>query len=441
MKYCLLLFLFLLSALSAEELVILQTTDLHGTTDTDGLLEIIAREREEHPDLLLIDCGDLMQGTYQAAQDKGAAAVEYLNRAEYDVFVPGNHDFDYGADVLCRNLGTLKNTAVLAANLRLPLRYYEGNYFQSWKLFLRNGRRIAVIGIAPVYLDQWLGPLQLQGIGTESVEDTLTRLMPEIRKAKPDLVILAIHQGLYTSKRLTGSEKMLSIQNLLQMFQEITLVLGGHSHMSVPGKSLYPDFWYVQAPPHGQGIVKITVSDDRQITSRLLLNPGKENSAEPKNESAEKRITGTELADLFADAVLKTVQEADGVLTGTFIAGSGLPAGKKIRESDLFRTIPFENMITVLTLTKEQLDAVIAEQKMQKDKQSRLRCVSRSADAEQKNVFRLAVTSYAAAGAGGRYPVLRKIAQSQSGTGKRHDLPLTIRDAVRTYLRSQNCMK
>ncbi len=406
----------LILPLAAAELTILQTTDLHGTPHTAALLELIERERKNDPELLLIDCGDLTQGTHTAAQTLGVEMIAFLNKAEYDVFVPGNHDFDYGADILFRNVEKLnRRTAVLAGNL-IPHR------FPAWKLFERNGLRIAVIGIAPPYLDQWLGPGQLQGMQAEVPEAALRRIMPEIRKAKPDFVVLAIHQGRYTSGRLTGDGRACAVHWILRDFQEISIVLGGHSHESVSGRKLYPDFWFVQAPPHGAGLIKITVSADGNIKSEILFA---ESAGAKEDMRKTDGISCMALARLFAAAVLKSVP-ADAVLINTF-SGVVLPP-EKCSEEELFRAVPFENTITILTLSPEELHAVLEEQKTLKNYKLHL---FPGGSAKGKETIRLAVTSYAAAGAGGRYPVLRKTARNCT---ERVDLRLSVRDAVRKYL-------
>ncbi len=424
----LLCFLLPLFRLSAAELTILQTTDLHGTENTAELLDIIKQERHSDPELLLIDCGDLTQGTESAARNHGLNMIGFLNQAEYDIFVPGNHDFDYGADVFLKNMKNLTGTQVLAGNLK------NGNqYFYAWKLFERKNLRIAVIGIVPPYLDQWMGSVQLQKFTTELPEQTLLRIMPEIRKAKPDLIILAIHLGRYTSKRLTPDGKTVRLSHLLRKFPEISLVLGGHTHETVPGVRLYPDFWYVQAPFQGKGLVRITVKTDSktakkrtvktEISSHLLCTGKKDD----ENDSCTDGLSGKTLVQFFADAVRKKTA-ADCVLINTFNSKT-LPVPRTNQtEKDLFRVIPFENTVTVLHVTERELAEITAEQDAQNENRNRQYLFRYKTADSAKNTISLAVTSYAAAGAGGRYPRLREIASSAAN---RTDLPLTVRDAVR----------
>ena len=99
-------------------LTVLQTTDIHGYVEegdeppgAGGWLRVAAALRAERAaagaqNTLLIDCGDTVAGAFVAAQSRGRIAVELLRAAEYDVWIPGNHELDYGVrrlrGALCR---------------------------------------------------------------------------------------------------------------------------------------------------------------------------------------------------------------------------------------------------------------------------------------------------------------------------------------------------
>ena len=57
---------------------------------------------------ILIDAGDLFQGSYAANTDNGRIVVRAFNAMNYDVYVPGNHEFEFGRDVLYGNLKNIK---------------------------------------------------------------------------------------------------------------------------------------------------------------------------------------------------------------------------------------------------------------------------------------------------------------------------------------------
>ena len=84
--------------------VILHTNDVHvGLEDNIGYdgLALYKKELEAQYDhVLLIDAGDAIQGAAIGAMSKGAEIIRIMNRVGYDLAIPGNHEFDFGFDVL-----------------------------------------------------------------------------------------------------------------------------------------------------------------------------------------------------------------------------------------------------------------------------------------------------------------------------------------------------
>ena len=96
----------------AEKLVMVHTNDTHSQIDpTDKGLGGIQRRkvlidsiRSEHPDMLLIDAGDAVQGTLFFTLYGGEVEMKMMNELGYDYAILGNHDFDHGMEALARNL-------------------------------------------------------------------------------------------------------------------------------------------------------------------------------------------------------------------------------------------------------------------------------------------------------------------------------------------------
>lgn len=440
---------------------VLQTTDLHGSPEMARVVSLIRQQRAADPGLLVIDCGDLTQGTYEATFDHGASMICALNAAKYDVFVPGNHDFDYGTATLKNNLARLSGVKVLGANLVL-----DGKPMNGWALFERNGVRIAVIGIVPPYLFQWIALPQLSGVRLMSVEQGVAKVMPEIRRAKPDLVILAIHLGEFSSGRLNEDGRVYALASLLKMFPEISLVLAGHTHQTVPGKYVYPGAWLVQPTAHGKNAALIRLSVDTKkrqtvsVESELLPLDGIESAVMPeewmenlaraaagREEILTKLPSGFELTPVksrkehgtLAPLCARAIAEYAGTDLAFSSSYSSYTCRGRMREYDLYRLIPFENFITVLSLTQHELDAVMNEQNALTGRAEKSFLVHHRRCREAKETYTVAFGSYAVSGAGGRFPILKAIAES--GTVKRQDLPLTVRDAFRAFLKNTDLTK
>src|SRR5919197_6488218 len=110
---------------------ILHTTDLHGhilpTSDYDGTgdrgglarcVTQIRRWRRQSPNSILIDVGDIYQGTDVSLRNKGELMIELFNHLKYDAWVVGNHEFDWGIEPFHQALQK-SGMPVLAANMML----------------------------------------------------------------------------------------------------------------------------------------------------------------------------------------------------------------------------------------------------------------------------------------------------------------------------------
>ena len=456
------------------KLTIMQTTDIHGAigdAKSPGLLQIADIAEQLKPDLW-IDCGDLIQGSYSATMDGGASMLKGLSAAGCDVFVPGNHDFDFGVETLAKRLGAFRGT-ILAANMKstvTPMKTAE------WKIFSRQGVRIAVIGIVPPYLELWIEPELLTGLRLESPDAALERVLPEVMAAKPDVIVLAIHLGEFIAGRLNPDGKFRNMASLSTKYPQIDLILAGHSHQTEPGKRLYPGAWFVQAPPLGAGCAQITVEvdpaakggkvlsvtseiiegKDRSESKKLLpvLDPVRKQAAEAgKRKVAQldfelapmkNGLKPNRLAELICLAMTEATG-ADAAFSGTLSNYRVSPG--TLNERELFLLAPYADAIEVRRLSPAQIRTILKE----------LETKEKTADCMMYTGFtapdgtdaplvlgrtgktipetariKVAVNSYDAHGAGGRYPKLKEIMES---TGQPENVRKPeIRDALRSYL-------
>ena len=134
--------------LAGAELEILCTADLHGRLEKMPSLGSVLRTGGA--EALRIDCGDTVQGSSISRHSNGKGMIALLNLFGCDVWVPGNHDFEFGRDNL---LGLVRSFqgAVLAADWKDPAA-------GKWKLFERNGVRCAVIGMTDPKMAQRVLP-------------------------------------------------------------------------------------------------------------------------------------------------------------------------------------------------------------------------------------------------------------------------------------------
>ncbi len=249
------------------EIAVMFTGDLHGalyhTSYTSGesgaastgltrLATRIGDIREQYENTLLIDVGDLVQGTpltyyYSFARpDVPDPAFTALRTLGYDAFVLGNHEFNYGLDILNRQIacatapssGDETSVPVLAANY-----VREGTKFEPWvgayivKDFDANGAvvRVGVLGLSTPNIPAWEKAANYEGITFKSFMATWRKYASVLKnKLGCDLVIAACHSGTEGAEGelIDGEyyEWANQITALVSQTSGIDLVLGGHSH-------------------------------------------------------------------------------------------------------------------------------------------------------------------------------------------------------------------
>ncbi|MBP5300525.1 MAG: bifunctional metallophosphatase/5'-nucleotidase [Victivallales bacterium] len=469
----------------AEECVVrvLHTSDLHANLTGDALsptsfaqlATVLRTLRHDAPGPVLhIDTGDTIEGTLAGALSRGRPILEALKLMGCDIWVPGNHEFDFGA----------QNFLELAA--RCPVTMLCGNLWRRgamlWErypagIILHCGKaRIAVIGLTASYLPNWyLGDFG-EAFEVESAEATLRRILPDILLQKPDAIILGIHQGL--TSRQNDPRGVNEVNRIAHLFPQIDLILGGHTHRAIPGRAVGHS-WFLQPSAHGEfiGLAELHIDLDehqvRRITSHLV-QPIAETPADPaiqqflapvitaasaleaevlhaplRQEVKAKGRPGVScpLSELLCQ-VLAEETGAEIALHGT-LSTEGLPAGKAITGAELFTVVPYENTCVTAMVTAEELEAIFTEQWKQRkvytycgiwgaavsvDSAEEAHVTGIGAELvppEPGRRYRLVLNSHTAAG-GGRTPVLSRILAREESQCT--DTGRLTRDALRDWL-------
>lgn len=253
----LLSFIFLLvsfsSAQQTDTLYILQTTDVHGNVQdynyfTDkpadyGLARIyteVARLRQEHKNVVLLDGGDLLQGTpmvyyfNQIDTDLPNPMILTLNTMKYDAFAVGNHDIEQGPAVYNR---ARKESAFpwLSAN---SVQKDGSTYFKPYTIIERNGIRIGVIGLTTPGIPMWLDKSLYPGIEWTDMVQTAKKYVALLRP-QVDVLVGLFHAGFEArySKKQTDALGLPN-ENASRLIAEqvpgFDVVFAGHSHRRQP---------------------------------------------------------------------------------------------------------------------------------------------------------------------------------------------------------------
>lgn len=461
--------------LAAETLHVYSTTDIHGhifsNRKNPNLLKLSEAIRNDiagkgKENTLLIDCGDLIQGTFETQLDNGSLVLQLMNRTGYDVWVPGNHDFELGLQTLKDRKNDFKGT-VLCANLLL----HGKAPMASWKLFRRAGLNVAVIGITSEHISAWNWRPAEQGIAILKTMQVLSSVMPEVMKAKPDLIILGIHAGQFQSSRFQPEWQM---RDIAARYPQIDLILGGHTHTVVKGLMLAGNVWYMQAGKHAAGYSKAEIVYDKQRKKRISLTTSyialPPEAPEPQNPEPElKRKLAAIRKNMYStvcrnapalgadnpERTALTFCEAIADQTKAPIVFHGVLsrakkyAGKYSRK-DIYDLCPFENTVILMDLSPSECRTILREQlKAQKSKNPNampqfVKGVTLKPDGtlvladgriwnnEQERIT-TAFNSFIASSAGMRFPKLKRIAAEKEVNGR--DTGLKIRLLLESYLR------
>jgi len=189
-----------------------------------GALNVIRQLRQEAADkgygFLLLDGGDVFKGTPLGDFTKGQVLVDYFRRAGYDAVAAGNHDFDFGWQML-RTLVDSTGLPWLATNIHVAGTDTTPGWLTPGALFERGGVKVGVFGMLTKYLrgmvsDSLLGPLDVLPY------EALARA--EVAKLKAqgaDIILCLNHIGNSHDQRLADS------------VPGIDAIIGAHSHTGV----------------------------------------------------------------------------------------------------------------------------------------------------------------------------------------------------------------
>ncbi len=356
--YILLFTVFAVLQLSAKELKIIATCDMHGNLSGFAkLLPVIQR----YPDAVKIDLGDIFQGEPLSDLLNGSPMIEALNLAKYDFFIPGNHEFELPLPQLVKFLNSFNGQLLGQWQIKKVKT-------AQWKIIERNGFTLAVIGMTDngIYRDRKFYP-EIK-ILPELV--AVEKAMQEIRNHPVDAVILARHGGNYLSSMTLG--------RFLRKYPEIRLVLCGHSHKEIAGQRSGRAL-VVQPGAHCASAVLVKmryVNGKNLLLTSTLLRPGEVPA--PETVSLQQKLLdkhGKILQQKILD--FTSFEDQVNLWLKKFCAAAGadcavldmppLPAGSHTLES-LLKHFPYRNQLVKLSVTQAEYAALIKEKAPSKRK-------------------------------------------------------------------------
>ncbi len=218
------------------KLTILHTNDVHSRIDPfpendpkypgmGGVARrsaIIKKIRAQEKNVLLLDAGDIFQGTPYFNLYGGELEFKFMSEMGYDATTLGNHDFDNGIDGLVKQMPHM-NFPFLNANYTFSNTLLE-NKVSEYKLFNKSGIKIGVFGIG-IELAGLVDPRLTGNIIYNDPIIHAKRVSSHLKKnEKCDIIICLSHLG------YKYSDKKVSDIILASETDYIDLIIGGHTH-------------------------------------------------------------------------------------------------------------------------------------------------------------------------------------------------------------------
>ncbi len=231
--------------LSVKTITIIGTTDLHGNivgysyeddkeTTNNGMARVysyVQEVRNENPNTLLVDNGDTIQGTIMTddiynKQDLEHPVIATMNFMKYDAMVLGNHEFNFGLELVNRIIAQAK-FPILAANAS----YVKdgANVALPYVMIEKDGVKIAIIGLTNPNVPRWDGE-KVDSLKFSDMAETAKPIVDQV-KDEADIIVAMAHSGLIAEYDEDGGSD--SAAKIIEICPEIDALMVGHTHTTV----------------------------------------------------------------------------------------------------------------------------------------------------------------------------------------------------------------
>jgi len=361
-------------AAEVRSLTILHTNDLHARlmpleNHRGGfafLASVIRRERANCHDCILLNAGDLAQGTPVSTIFHGLPAFEIANLLGFDAGTLGNHDFDYGW-MQARKFVAISNYPTVSCNVVGP----DGKLFtpKPYVVLTVNGLRVAVIGAMMDTLNSLQFPKLMEGWHTTPVVATVRKYAAEL-KSKSDLIVVLAH--------ITPEEEA----QFLALAPEIPVLVTGHLHSGLPQPLTKDGRILVRVKGYGEELGRLELQVDTEKKApvsftwkHILVDPA---AIEPAPDVARevrrwedevklrvdrplavsKRPFSKREVKLLIEQAIRSETGADFAFMNQGGVRDVVPEGQLL-ERNIWDVMPFDNRVVVGSFKGRDLPPVV----------------------------------------------------------------------------------
>lgn len=184
---------------------------------------LIQKIRKEQKNVLLLDAGDIFQGTPYFNLFDGKIELELMSKLHYDAGTFGNHEFDNGIKGILKHFDKA-NFPFVTSNYDFTETELAGKT-KEYVIFEKEGIRIGVFGLG-INVEGLVDPNNYVGVKFLDPLATTNRLVPKLKNdLKCDIVVCLSHLGYAYKEEETFSDLKLAANS-----KDIDLIIGGHTH-------------------------------------------------------------------------------------------------------------------------------------------------------------------------------------------------------------------
>lgn len=399
-------------------LVFLATSDQHGHIEQATRLgHYFAEERQKAPGrVVLLDGGDMFQGTLPSNLHEGVGMIHALNALGYAAAAVGNHEFDFGPvgpHTVAESPGEDPRGALKAriAEARFPI--LSANVVDArtgktltrpWTLITVDGVKVGIVGGTSEDTPRTTNSKNLVGLRIEPLAPTVAAAAKAARKAGATVVVAVVHAGGNCPRahdtvltdaapgNLDGCEREAPLFQLARALAarkdggRVDAIFGGHTHQGVT--AVVDGIPVVQAYDNGRAFSKVELEVDAhgRPTGHFWVHaPERVRADVPPDPAVEKAVASdlAEAAELRArkvgvllprpfrrayraesplgNLVADEIRAATGADVGLTNGGglrADLPAGE-LTYGALFEALPFDNRLATLKLHASDLKQLL----------------------------------------------------------------------------------
>lgn len=380
-------------AADLSRLVIMHTNDTHGydqrAEGINGMAMIKALKDDfikQGFNVLLVDAGDAIQDNNLVNLSKGASAIRFFNEAGYDAQTLGNHEFDYGQDVLEKRIKEAKYP-IVSANIIIDAT--GKNYVQPYTIIQKGDVKVGVFGLSTPETVVSTSPKNVRGLtflDHEELFNCAQKQVDALKAAGCDVVVALAHIGSTKGKGYATSE------DVIARVKGIDVYVDGHDHTvknkQNSGSALHvstgsntknigvvkyengnwvEDFYeYGRFNDEDKRLKKIVNKEAAKVTKAMSQKVATIDFSMTAERAPGVRTKEMPIGDLITDAFLWQANRANEIsgekIDAALLNGGGIRSGLKkgiITQGSICEVMPYNNQLYTIRIPGYVLQEVL----------------------------------------------------------------------------------